>query len=197
MIGIAMGMGVAMPGIFLRTFAADLDIPRVGLYFFVFSVAGFTARILTRHWFERFGIRRMILAGMTGLIASQLLFLLVHAEWQLVVPAIGFGVAQALAFPAVVAAGSVRFPVEHRGLAMVMILAASDLGQLIGAPVAGEVLHYSKLAGLPPYPTMFITVVGLLAGAVIWYAVGRDGGDEPLSHSAEVSTPIRAYRKAI
>ena len=57
-----------------------------------------------------------------------------------------------------VAAGSVTFPLRHRGLATVLVLATWDLGQLIGAPTAGAVLQYSPLAGLPPYPTMFLTM---------------------------------------
>jgi len=199
MIGVAMGMGVALPGIFLRTFTADLNIPRIGIYFLTFSIAGFAARVLTRHWFERFGNRRMILLGMTGLMASQLLFLLVHAEWQLIVPAIGFGVAQAVVFPAVFAAGSVGFPREHRGLAVVLTLAACDLGQLIGAPMAGEVLHCSEIAGLPPYPTMFITMVGLLAVAVIWYAIypDKDAESSAVLLQSDSMPPSEQYRKAI
>jgi hypothetical protein len=81
-------------------------------------------------------------------------------------------------FPAVMAAGSVAFPSRHRGLATVLVLAMCDLGQLVGAPAAGAVLNYSQLAGLPPYPTMFLAMAGVLAASGGWYAVvGRgDGG---------------------
>ena len=77
----------------------------------------------------------MIVLGVGGLAVSQLLFLLVRAEWQLFLPAMGYGVAHAVAFPATVAAGSSVFPVKHRGLATVLVLAAWDLGQLVGVAV--------------------------------------------------------------
>jgi hypothetical protein len=44
-----------------------------------------------------------------------------------------------------------------------------DAGQLIGAPMAGAVLEYSASVGLPPYPTMFLTIATLLALVGGWY----------------------------
>ena len=51
------------------------------------------------------------------------------------------------------------------------MLATWDAGQLVGAPTAGAVLRYSPLAGLPPYPTMFLVMTALLALIGVWYAV--------------------------
>ena len=171
---VAMGLGLGLPCVFLRTYAADLDIPRIGLFFFVYCVAAIVTRLITRRWPERFGTRRLIVVSMVGLVGAMLLFLPVHREWHLVLPAVGFGCSHAILFPAVIAAGSVTFPARHRGLAMVLVLAAYDVGQLIGAPTAGAVLRYSPSAGLPPYPTMFLTMAGLLAAAGGYYAaVGR------------------------
>ena len=44
----------------------------------------------------------------------------------------------------------------------------------MGAPIAGAVLEYSSSAGLPPYPTMFLTMAGLLAVVGVWYAACCD-----------------------
>ena len=175
-VGVAMGLGLGLPGVFLRTYAAELDIPRIGLFFLVYCAAAIVTRIVTRRWPERFGTRPLIVIGVVGLAAGLALFLPVHREWQLVLPALGFGWSHAILFPAVMAAGSVTFPARHRGLATVLVLAASDLGQLIGAPTAGAVLRYSQPAGLPPYPTMFLTMAGLLVLVGGWYAaLGRRG----------------------
>jgi MFS family permease len=171
-IGVAMGVGLGLPGTFLRTYAAELRIPRIGLFFLVYAVAAIITRVLTRRWPERFGPRRIILLGMAGMVASLLMFLLVRTEWQLVVPAIAFGCSHAILFPSVVAAGSVTFPLQHRGLATVLVLATWDLGLLLGSPTAGAVLRYSPRAGLPPYPTMFVTMAALLAIVGLWYALG-------------------------
>jgi MFS family permease len=178
-VGVAMGMGLGLPGVFLRTYAAQLDIPRIGLFFMAYAGAGVVARVATRRWPERFGPRPIILAGVGGLAVSMALFLPVHSEWLLVLPAVGFGFSHAVLFPAVMAAGSVAFPARHRGLATVLVLAMCDLGQLVGAPAAGAVLNYSQLAGLPPYPTMFLAMAGVLALSGGWYAVvGRGNGSQ-------------------
>jgi predicted MFS family arabinose efflux permease len=108
------------------------------------------------------------------MVASLLLFLPVRAEWQLIVPAIGFGCSHAVLFPSVVAAGNCSFPAGNRGLATTLVLAAWDVGQLIGSPAAGVMLKYSETAGLPPYPTMFLAMSGVLALVGVWYAVAGE-----------------------
>jgi MFS family permease len=170
-VGVAMGVGLGLPDTFLRPYAAGLGISRMSLFFFVYAGAAIITRVLTRRWPERFGPRPMILLGMAGMVVSVLLFLPVRTEWQLVVPAIAFGCSHAVLFPSVVAAGSVAFPLRHRGLATVLMLAMWDLGLLVGSPTAGAVLKYSQPAGLPPYPTMFVTMAALLAAIGLWYAL--------------------------
>ena len=155
-VGVAMGVGLGLPGTFLRTYAAELNIPRIGLFFFVNAAAAVTARLLTRRWPERYGARRLIMLGMAGLTVALTLFLLVQSEWQLIIPAIALGCSHAILYPAVVAAGSITFPPRNRGLATVLVLATWDLGVLAGAPMCGAVLKYSPSAGLPSYPTMFL-----------------------------------------
>lgn len=175
-LGVAMGLGLGMPGIFLRTYAADLGIPRLGAFFTVYAATAIITRVLTRRWPERFGTRPIILIGTSLMVISMLLFLVVRAEWLLAIPAISYGCFHAILFPAVMAAGSLTFPGRYRGLAMVLILATSDLGQLIGAPATGIVLRLSRINNLPPYPTMFITMAALVGSVGLWYAlVTRDG----------------------
>jgi MFS family permease len=169
-VGVAMGLGLGLPQTFLRTYAAQLEIPRIGLFFLVYCAAAIITRVVTRRWPERFGTRRIILLGLGGMAVSLVLFLPVHAEWLLMVPAVTYGCSHAILFPSIVAAGGLTFPARHRGLATVLVLAASDLGQLVGAPTAGAVLRYSKTAGLPPYPTMFLLMAALLTSVGLWYA---------------------------
>ena len=109
-VGVAMGVGLGLPGTFLRTYAAELNIPRIGLFFFVNAAAAVITRLLTRRWPERYGARRLIMLGMAGLTVGLTLFLLVQSEWQLIIPAIGLGCSHAILYPAVVAAGSITFP---------------------------------------------------------------------------------------
>ena len=180
-IGVAMGMGLGLPSTFLRTFAAEQGIPRIGLFFLVYCIAAVAIRVPTRRWTERFGPRRIILVGMTIMTASIAIFPLVHTEWQLAFPAIGFGCSHAILWPAVVAAGSVTFPPQNRGLATVLLLAAWDFGLVVASPAVGAVLKYSEAVGLPPYPTMFLSMAGLLVLVTLWYAVA---GSEAVHRAA-------------
>lgn len=175
LVGVAMGFGLGLPATFLRTYAVELDIPRIGLFFMVYAAAAIVTRVLTRRWPERYGSRPMILLGMAGVVLGLLLFLPVWAEWQLAVPALVLGCSHAILFPSVVAAGSVAFPDRHRGLATILVQAAWDVGQLLGAPTAGVVLRYSEPAGLPPYPTMFLTIAAVLALVGVGYAGASRG----------------------
>jgi len=82
-VGIAMGMGLSLPTTFLRTYAAELDIPRIGLFFGVYAPTAVITRLLTRRLPERLGTTPMILTGIGGLVVSQFLLLLVDSEWRI------------------------------------------------------------------------------------------------------------------
>jgi MFS family permease len=167
---IAMAVPLTIPGIFLRPYAAQLGVPRIGTFFLAYAVAATAIRIISRRWFERFGNRRMALAGFAIMAASMATFPLAHNEWLLLVPAVGCGCSQAILFPSVAAACTVAFPSRHRGLATLLMLALNDVGQLVGAPAAGAVLRYSAAMGLPSYPTMFLVVGIATAGVGAWFA---------------------------
>ena len=49
------------------------------------------------------------------------------------------------------------------------------MGLLVASPAVGVILKYSRAFDLPPYPTMFLSIAGLLAIVGLWYAVaGRN-----------------------
>lgn len=163
LVGVATGIGLGLPAAFLRTYAAELDIARIGLFFASYAPAAILTRLLTRRLPERLGLTPMILAGLLVLGASQLLLLTVHRQWQFLLPGVGFGIAHAVLFPTAVAAGSRSFPNRHRGLGTTLMLASFDLGQLVGAPTAGAIVHFSGRVGLSGYAVLYITVAVMLA----------------------------------
>lgn len=173
--GVAMGFGLSLPTIFLRPYTESLGIPRMALFFAVYTGFAFSARLATRTWPSRIGVRPMILTGLVCLVLSVLLYMPVQAAWHLVFPAISLGAAHALLFPAVIAGGSAAFPVRYRGLGTTLILSMFDIGVLFGFPIVGAILYLSEGAGLPKYTTMFIIVAALLAAISVYYAVGDRG----------------------
>lgn len=171
LMGIAMGFGIGLPGVFLRSYAAELDIARIGLFFSIYSLCAFGTRMATRRMTDHMGSRPMILLGMGSLCAAILLYLAVEQQWHLVLPAVFTGVAHALLFPAIVAGGSAYFPSRYRGVGTALMLAMFDAGTLIGAPLIGASLHLAQRSGLAPYPTTFLFVASSLAVATAYYAL--------------------------
>ena len=173
LVGVAMGVGLGLPGTFLAPYVAQRGLPGIGLFFAVYGPAAIVTRLLTRRLPERLGTTPMILVGIAALSISQLLFLLVDTEWWLILPGVAFGIAHAVLFPSIVAAGSRSFPPQHRGLGTTVMLSTWDLGTLVGAPTAGVILEFSSLVGLPSYPTLFIWVAVLLGTVGLFFGLSE------------------------
>ena len=173
LMGVAMGFGLGLPGIFLRPFTAALGFSSIAPFFLLYSTTAFITRLSIRRLPERIGIRPMIYWGMASLIGSMLAYLPVEHWWHLAPSAVLVGIAHATLFPAVVAGGSGAFPSRHRGIGTTLMLGTFDLGSLVGAPAIGNILHYAGRWGLRPYPTMFICVATMLTIATLVFAATR------------------------
>lgn len=194
LVSAAMGMGIGLPGTFLRTYAADLDIARIGLFFAVYAPTAIITRLSTRRLPERFGLRPMILAGMVCMLLSQLTFLVVRNEWSLVVPGFGYGVAHAILFPSTIALGSSAFPNRYRGLGTTLMLAAFDFGQLVGAPIAGWIVESGTSRGLPGYPIMFCSVAAMFAAVAAVFAFSMSNRQ---GRNTSLLTPLAGRRRTM
>jgi MFS family permease len=170
LVGLVAGAALNQPAVFLRPFAAELNIPQIGLFFTVSSLTAVASRVVLRGLDRWLGLPRVILSGLALMVLAQVLFLAVHRPWQLAVPALVFGVSQSILSPMVIAAGVMTYPPRYRGLGSTLILATFDLGQLLGAPLAAVVMQASGAAGLPRYPAMFLSMALLLAVVGVLYA---------------------------
>ncbi len=165
--GIAMGIGLGLPGTFLSPFARTVGIANIGTFFSAYAVTAFVLRLATRRVPDRLGPTPTSLLGMGFVILALLLFLTVDAGWKLVLPGIATGAGHALLFPAIIAGGSRTFPARYRGLGVTLMLATFDLGNLLGMPAVGTLVEAAEQQGWPAYPTMFLSVAGLLLLASI------------------------------
>jgi MFS family permease len=163
LVSVAMGAGFAIPMTFLRPFAAELRIDHVGVYFAVYAALAFAARLATRQMFERYGNRRWIITGVILLSVSYLFYLPATSLAGLAIPGAIAGVAHALLFPAVMAAGTSVFPRRFLGVATSLMLAMFDLGAFLGAPLVGAFVREAKQRGWPAYPYAFSAVAVFLA----------------------------------
>lgn len=180
-VGVATGAALSLPQTFLRTYAADLNIPRISVFFTVVAITAVTTRIVDGPVVGRVGLTRMIFVGIALMALAQILYLLVRREWDLVFPGLSYGVAQAILYPMIAAVGTGTFPIHSRGLGITLVLASFDAGQLIGAPIAGAILHLSELVGLPGYPTLFLAMAAMLTlvGVVYWWSLRRKASSGP------------------
>ncbi|MCH8921907.1 MAG: MFS transporter [Planctomycetes bacterium] len=171
LVAAAMGIGISLPFTFLRTYAEHLQIEHMRTYFLVYAGVAFAVRIAARRLPDRLGIRPTILTGFASLVMCMLLFLVVRSEWMLAIPAVMGGVAHAFLFPSVVSGGGASFPTRYRGLATTLMLAMFDIGNLLGQPMAGGIVEFSGRLGLPPYPTLWVTMAAGLALVGLYYTV--------------------------
>jgi MFS family permease len=190
LVAVVVGGGITIPQTFLRTFAAERDISQIGLFFVVYACTAFVARMMARGLYSKYGNRPWIVVGMTLLAISMGLYLVVDQVWQLAIPAISAGAGHALLFPAIMAAGSTRFPERYRGLGTTLMLSMYDIGNLIGAPVVGGTLLLARLAGLPAYNVMFTGVAGLIGvmAAAYWWRTRKAAPTIPIAIATSVAT---------
>ncbi len=163
LVALGVGIGIGLPHNYLRPYTATLGIPGIMIFFWVYAPTALVVRLATGRWPTRFGIRRMILAGFGFLVTSTLLYLVVRSPWSLVVPAVFAGAGHAFLFPSVTAGGATCFPQRFRGVGVTLMLSMYDLGNLVGAPLAGMLVELGRALGWPPYPLAFVTIAALLA----------------------------------
>lgn len=194
-VGIGTGAALSLPQTFLRTYAAELNIPRISLFFSVVAVTAVVTRIATRRLPERLGLATMIFVGLGLMAVAQVLFLAVRSEWHLALPGLPYGIAQAILYPMVAAAATSAFPTRYRGLGITLVLAAFDIGQLVGAPLAGATVHLSEAMGLSGYPTLFVGTAAMLVvvGVGYWVSLKR----RPVIEAPGEQIPILLFPRTL
>jgi MFS family permease len=170
-----MGAGFAIPATFLRPFAIEKNLTSVGLFFVVYAMTGFGARVASRSLFERFGNRPWIVVGLILLTISYLCYVPVTRTWHLIVPASIAGVAHALLFPSIMSAGTAVFPRKYLGVATSLILAMFDIGTFISAPIIGTFLRIAKPLTPHAYPWMFASVASVFATVTVLFVFSHAG----------------------
>ncbi len=193
LVAMAVGMGVGLPGVYLRPYCETLSIGGMAVFFWVYAPTAFATRLLTRRYPAKFGIRPMILLGLASISISMLLYLQVHDTWQLALPAIFGGIGHGFLFPSVTGGGSTAFPRRFRGLGVTLMLSMFDIGGLVGRPAAGTILKLAEDADWPPYATMFVVMAIIPAVIAMIYAGMTKGSPPPGSRRA----PMRRERKPL
>ncbi len=171
----AMGAGLSIPMTFLRPFAVEAHLENVGLFFVVYAGVGLVTRVATAAHFSRFGNRMWIIAGLITMTISFLSYIPVTRTWHLVFPGAIAGVAHALLFPAVMAAGTAAFPRRYLGVATSLILATFDIGMLLGAPIVGAFIREAKHHTTAAYPITFAATAAAIGCVTVLFCCSSAG----------------------
>ncbi len=189
-IAAVMGLGISIPGNFLRPFAESQQIQTIYIFFVTYNVVAFVSRLTFRKAPQQLGLRNTILLGLGLMAVSMLLYLVVDSPVKLMIPATVAGLAHSFLFPSVVAGGTAIFPKRNRGVATSLMLAMYDVGVLVGSPLAGYSISFSRSMKWPDYPITFL-LMGLIiaAMAIAGFAkYARDDGSQLLRRG---SPPVR------
>jgi len=139
-VAMIMGLGVTVTTVFLTRFATQRQIDGIGVFFTGYAISAFVFRILAQNWSRTIGRHWMLVRGLIGHAVGHLLLSYATQSWQFVLPSIICGFGHALLFPAVVSLGAGAFPAEARGSGTAIILAFTDFGSLVFAPLLGRVI---------------------------------------------------------
>lgn len=193
LMSIVMGLALGFPLVFLADFAAHSQLGGIWTFFGAYALTAFLTRLLARRFPQQYGVRRMSQVGLIFLIVGYLAFLGVYSSAYLIFPAVLCGAGHAFIFPAVVAGGAGLFPERYRGLGTSLMLLGLDLGTLLGGPLVGSVLRWTRQNELPGYPTVFLG----LAGIMLLTLVAERFLPRPQAHAEESETPANVPAVAV
>jgi MFS family permease len=172
LVAVAMGAGFVVTTVFLTRFATAMHLRGIALFFLPYSLTAFGCRWLFRDWGTSFGRHKMVLWGLAGMTAGNLLFLPVTSDWLFVLPAVVCGFGHSLLFPAVVSIGAGRFPVEYRGSGTTLVLGFTELGTALAAPPLGMLIDRGNVqGGTLGFSWMFVAAAAIAGGVGVFYAV--------------------------
>lgn len=192
LVAVAMGTSFAVTTVFLTRYATATGLRGIGMFFLPYSLTAFGCRWFLRDWGTTFGRHKMVLWGLSGLTAGQLLFLLVTRDWHFAFPGVVCGFGHALLFPAVVSIGAGRFPIQYRGSGTTLVLGFTELGTALAAPLLGMIIDRGNAdGGTLGFSQMFGAASGVAGIIGVFYAVTAARHPDKDLHVGEgISIPV-------
>ena len=158
-VNVAFGLCMTVPFVFLAKYVDDErlvleNFSIIGVFFWAYAGWGVTVRVTLRRVPDRFGRRRVMLAGMLLMGIGMFFFLPLNAAqpaW-IILPALICGTGHALMFHCMMALTVEPFPDELRGTGSALALMSLDLGLVAGSPILAMIVTWQS------YDAMFVTV---------------------------------------
>lgn len=168
---------------FLERFAHTRGFDDIRWFFLVYCPTAIVLRVTCRRLPERVGRERLCVVGLSSMAVGLLLLIPVHAEWQLVLPALFMGAGHCFVFPSMVDLVAEAMPLQHRGVGTSLALGAGDLGFLLGSVAWGQAID------LTGYVPTFCVAATITWVAVLVYLRSRRGQRSSLHATAAKMAP--------
>lgn len=183
-VGLVFSMVFCLQLSFLERLAEARGFKNIKVFFLIYAPTAMTLRILFRRVPEQFGRSRTVVGGLL-LQAVGLCFLVgIEEQWQLVWPALLMGAGHCFIFPSMVDLAAECFPGELRGTGTSLILAAGDVGMLIGFVALGELIDARGFnAGLAALALVIVIGTAFFAVARRDAVFRRKVSAKPTRHS--------------
>ncbi|RMG03278.1 MAG: MFS transporter, partial [Planctomycetota bacterium] len=183
------GAAFAIPFSFLASYAKELQIDELAAYYSIYSIAAIATRVAGRKVTRRLGSTPTIVLGLICLAVGLVAMWPIRTGADLWFAGIMCGLGHGVVYPFLTAAGTARFPQQHRGLGTTMMIAVFDFGQFVGAPIFGTILALAARAGVPPYPTLLVIVAAVLVATAVGYAwvMRRERHEDTSAHDGPLA----------
>jgi MFS family permease len=167
LIGIVFSMVFCLQLSFLERLAEARGFKDIKVFFLVYAPTAMLLRIVFRRVPQQIGRSRTLVGGLLLLTVGLVCLIGVDSQGGLVLPALLMGAGHCFIFPSMIDLGAERLPPEHRGTGTALIMAAGDLGMLIGFLTLGEVID-----GFGFDTALGVLAVIVLAGTIL-FAIAR------------------------
>ena len=151
---------------FLERLADARGFQDIKLFYLVYATTAILLRVVCRRVPQQVGRSRALAGGMLLMGAGLICLIGVETEIGLVPAAFVMGAGHCFVFPCMVDLAAERLPPMYRGTGTAVILAAGDVGMLVGYMAMGEVIgafgYNRALAGLA-LAVLLSTVVFVIA----------------------------------
>jgi len=186
----------ATPGVILVPLGNEFQWSRatvssiVSINIFLYGLVGPFAAAL----YQRFGLRRVMLAAMVLLAAGYGLSTVATKYWQFVVLwGVVVGIGSGMAATVLGAAVAHRWFTQRRGLVMGLLTASTATGQLVFLPGLAAVVTVHGWRGAP----LIVAGATLLVTPVIWWLMRDDPRDVGLRPYGETGAPDAQAPQAV
>ncbi len=140
LVGVVFSMSFCLQNSFLERLAEARGFMDIKVFFLVYGPTAMILRVLCRRVPQRIGRSRTLVGGLLLFAIGIVCLVGVHSQGGLVLPAMLMGAGHCFIFPSMVDLAAERFPPAHRGTGTAVIMAAGDVGMLIGYVGMGELI---------------------------------------------------------